>query len=241
MRLVINFSGEGITIPYNHSYNIYSAILKTLKIYFSQTSFDIHDKNESYIPKFCMSQLLPGGKRLFMKEGMIADRFILLISSPYEDILEKIKISLENEKKLKLFGNYLNLYSIKFENPKVSSEIITVITRSPIILKDKQTYITSNSEYFHEFLKNNIVSKYMKKTGKIANIYFIRILEHKEKLLEVKGGMIPGSMVKFTIGADYDVLETIMQLGIGSKTQIGFGFVEEDKRSGIIMGEKNAF
>ena len=36
-------------------------------------------------------------------------------------------------------------------------------------------------------------------------------------------------MITFTICADIEVLKFILSVGIGSKNQLGFGFVEEEK------------
>lgn len=228
MRLIINFNGEGLTIPYDHTYSLYSALLRSVSKYYSETSNKIHDNVESYFPKFCMSQLLPGGKRKMNANGKSADRFILLISSLDKEILDQIADSLTKDGQLMVCGVVLNLFSVKFEENKVSSEIVTLITRSPVILKNNGDYITSRDEIFNDVLLYNINRKIRKVIGDGASVHFTSILAHDERLLTVKGAKIPASQIKFTIGGDIGALEAIVQLGIGSKTQIGFGYIEEE-------------
>ena len=68
--------------------------------------------------------------------------------------------------------------------------------------------------------------------GTLPKIQFMRITNSKPKLSNLKGTGIPSSIISFTISADYDLLDFIQNTGLGSKTQMGFGFIEEQK-SGV--------
>jgi len=228
MRLVFNLNSGGTEIPYDHSYRLYSAILQSLRAVDPSFASSIHDG--SFIPKFCISQLLPGGKRVFGKTGIWAERFIFIISSLNDEFLAQIKQKLDSQKEIFLGDISLPIYSIKSETVYVSSEIVNMITRSPIVLKYGGKYITSNDEDFPAILQQNITSKYKKVQGVTANIKFLRITSAKSKLSTLKSAGIPSSMITFTISADYELLEFITRTGIGAKTQMGFGFVEEQKR-----------
>ena len=226
VRLLVNLDSES-EVPYDHSYFLYSSILSALRNTNPGLASDIH--NNPHFPRYCMSQLLPGGKREFSKTGIIADRFIFLISSLEAEILDKIKHGLELQGHIILGSNILLIHSITLETTRISSGIINMISRSPIVLKHQGKYVTSKDDIFSSVLQANIISKYAKVKGTLPKIQFMRITNSKSKLSNLKGTGIPSSMISFTISADYDLLDFIQNTGIGAKTQIGFGFIEEQK------------
>lgn len=227
MRLIINLDGA-FEIPYDHSYLLYSAVLSAMKNIDQDLVSQIHNNSRS--PKYCMSQLLPGGKRNFTKSGLRAERFIFLISSLNSEILEKIKSGIEKQKFITIGNSKLPVHSTILENPPITSGIVNMISRSPIVLKNEGKYITARDPDFSRVLENNIAAKYMKVRGGSPRIRFLRITDTKVKLSNLKGVGIPSSMVAFTISADYDLIEFIVNVGVGAKTQMGFGFIEEQKK-----------
>ena len=229
VRLIVNLD-SGSEVPYDHSYSLYSSILNALRNSDSGLALAIH--NNPHFPRYCMSQLLPGGKRQFSKTGIIADRFIFLISSLEAEILYKIKRGLELQKQIILGSIVLPVRSTTLEPTSISSSIINMISRSPIVLKHQGKYVTSKDDIFSSVLQSNIISKYAKVKGTVPRIQFMRITNSKPKLSNLKGTGIPSSIISFTISADYDLLDFIQNTGLGSKTQMGFGFIEEQK-SGV--------
>ena len=226
MRLVINLDCNG-EVPYDHQYLLYSSILNSVKGADENLVSKIHDNSHS--PRFSLSQLLPVGEREFKGSGIKADRFIFFISSLDVTILEKIKFGIESKNYIIIGNNRMLIHSIKFETPRISSEIVNMISRSPVILKNENKYITTSDENFSTILQNNIISKYKKVTGKEPYIKFIRLTNSKSKLSILKGAGIPSSMLTFTIGANYELLDFIVNVGIGAKTQMGFGYIEEQR------------
>jgi|GEM_PF-5348040 CRISPR-associated endoribonuclease Cas6 len=227
MRLIINLDG-GNEVPYDHSYLLYSAVINAVRSVDTSLASAIH--NNSHYPWYCLSQLLPGGKREYTKTGMKAERFIFLISSLDTAVLEKIKAGIERQENIFVGNIEMSVHSTMMETPYISSGIVNMISRSPIVLKSEGRYVSSKDEDFQSVLQNNITSKYAKVKQLLPRIKFMRITSAKSKLSALKGIRIPSTMVNFTISADYDLIDFIASVGIGSKTQMGFGFIEEQRR-----------
>ena len=227
MRLIINLDG-GVEVSYDHTYQLYSFIVSAIRKVDQDLASKIH--NNSHYPRYCMSQLLPGGKREFGKTSMKAERFIFLVSSLDKEILEKVKSGIEILEKVVIGKSELRLHSITFEHVNITSEIVNMFSRSPIILKENGKYLTPNDENYKTALVNNITSKYMKVKGTVPKIRFLKIISYKSKLMSLKNAKIPASFIKFTISSEYEFIDFIACVGVGSKTQMGYGFVEEERR-----------
>lgn len=228
MRLIVNLEGAGKTIPYDNSYALYSSLLSKLEAGNPSLAEAIH---ECRTPKFSISQLLPGGSRKFTKEGIKADRFIFLLTSLDDSFLKAVKDIIGKDGQLEMHGDVFKVYSLNQENVNPSSEIISIVSRSPVILKSDNRYVTlSEQEAFRTALVRNIESKYLKVTGKTEQVKFLNILDGKTKLANFKNAGIPCSFVRFTIGAGMDMLRVILHVGLGARTQMGYGFVEEVKK-----------
>lgn len=228
MRLIINLEGAGKTVPYDNSYTLYSSLLSKLESGDPILAEEIHGCR---IPKFNMSQLLPGGSRKFTKEGIKADRFVFLLTSLDNSLLKAVKDIIDKDRRFQIHGEVYKVYSLNEENVNPSSEIISIVSRSPVILKSDNKFVTlSEQKEFRIALIQNIESKYFKVTGKTERVKFLNILDGKTKLTSFKNAGIPCSFVRFTIGAGMDVLRVMLHVGIGARTQMGYGFVEEVKK-----------
>ncbi len=234
MHLLINLDGGGIPIPYNHSYELYSSLLNVIKTHDPKLAEQIHSKDSA--PSFCMSELLPGGKREFTKDSIMAERYILLLSSLNSGIISEISIALSKEGKLSIGSYTLKIFSIYTKEIKPSAEVVTLVSKGPVVIKNNNKYLTGNDNDFQEKLVENIRNKYKAATGKEGYVNFLKILSEKNKLVKIKDGLIPCTMIKIVISADFELLEVLLNVGVGSKTQMGFGFLEEEKS--VKNGEK---
>ena len=226
MHLLINLDGKGVSIPYNHSYELYSSVLNVLKIHNPELAEQIHSKGS--IPSFCMSELLPGGRKEFTKDNILAERYILLLSSLNSKIVLEISNALSKEGKLSIDSFNLKIFSIYMKEIKPSSEVLTLVSKGPVVIKNNNKYLTGKDPDFQEKLVENIKKKYKAATGKDGKIYFLKVLTAKNKLVKIKEGLIPCTMIKIIISADFELLEVLLNVGVGSKTQMGFGFLEEE-------------
>lgn len=228
MQLIVNLDPNNFEIPYDHSYQLYSSLISLLDRLNPDMASQLHGYNSDL--RFSMSQIMPGGKRRFTKEGFSGERFIFFISSFNKSILIKIRESLEESGHIVIFNNKFQIHSMFFRDVNPSSEIITIHSRSPIILKMGQKFLFNEpEEVILRAIDSNIRSKYLKANGRDPNIRFIQIQDIKTKKVGIKGVKLPGFLINFTISADLDVLSFILTVGLGSKNKLGFGFVEEEK------------
>lgn len=228
MQLIVNLDPNNFEIPYDHSYQLYSSLISLLDRLNPDMASQLHGYNSDL--RFSMSQIMPGGKRRFTKEGFSGERFIFFISSFNKSILIKIRESLEESGHIVIFNNKFQIHSMFFRDVNPSSEIITIHSRSPIILKTGQKFLFNEpEEVILRAIDSNIRSKYLKANGRDPNIRFIQIQDIKTKKVGIKGVKLPGFLINFTISADLDVLSFILTVGLGSKNKLGFGFVEEEK------------
>lgn len=230
VRLIINLEGAGKLVPYDNSYALYSSVLSKLEAGGPDLAAAIH---EGRTPRFSLSQLLPGGSRRFTKEGIKADRFIFLLTSLDNSLLKTVKDIIGKDRQLQMNGDAFRVHSLSEENVNPSSEIISVVSRSPVILKSENRFVTLSDKYeFRTALICNIESKYLKVTGKLERVKFLNILDGKTKLANFKQARIPCSFIRFTIGAELNMLRVMLHVGVGARTQMGYGFVEEVKGQG---------
>lgn len=226
-KLIVNLDLEKLesVVPYDHQYEMYSSILLAINKYDPTLAREIHDKNA--IPQFTMSQLIPAGKRQFVPEGIRARRFVLMVISKNDKIMNSFQKSLQEYKKLSIGETRLIYHSSRVVDVRVPPEIPELVSRSPIILKSGGKYIAFGDDSFLDTLKSNILGKAKAINNSTdCKISFVRILEGRKKAYTIHSAKVSCSIVRFIIDADRVVLETIMNYGIGSKTQMGFGMVE---------------
>jgi CRISPR-associated endoribonuclease Cas6 len=118
-------------------------------------------------------------------------------------------------------------HSSRIVEVRIPPEIPELVSRSPIILKSGKEYISFGDDTFLDILKSNILGKVKAiHNSSDYKISFIRILDGRKKAFTIHSAKVSCSIIRFIIDADRVVLETIMNYGIGSKTQMGFGMVE---------------
>ncbi|WP_393971567.1 CRISPR-associated endoribonuclease Cas6 [Oxyplasma meridianum] len=228
MHLIVNLDSNNFEMPYDHSYQLYSSILALVDNQNEAAAEKLHGFNPS--SKFSMSQIMPGGKREFTRTGFRGERFIFILSSLDSSIINLFEDSFRSAEFIELFKNKFKIYSILKREVFPTSEIVTIKTKSPAILKDKGKYLLNESdELILSTLKTNIINKYNKVRGTKPEIRFIKILGLKRKLLDLKGTKLPALMITFTMSADIEIIKFILEVGIGSKNKLGFGFIEEEK------------
>jgi CRISPR-associated endoribonuclease Cas6 len=215
-------------MPYDHSYQLYSSIIKLVSSKDKDKAEKLHIYNSGF--KFNLSQIMPGGKRKFTRTGFSGERYIFMISSVDSDLIIYLKQLFSSSKEINIFNHAFRIHSVTNYNVHPSSEIITLNTRSPVILKEKNKYLFNESEdEILAAIEKNIISKHLKVIGRKPNIKFIKIVSLKRKKVELKGIKLPAFMLKLAISSDLEVLKFLLDVGLGSKNQLGFGFLEEEK------------
>ncbi len=227
MKLILNFDKPILpeVVSYDHQYMVYSGILNALSSINSGLADKLHCQDKG--PEFVMSQLLGGGRKTFDNNGMIADRFVLLIASRKIEILSEIKKGIEKMGQLKAGPLILPYHSGEIVQINPPGQTPELVTKSPVVLKVDGRFIRQGDEGFIDELKASIIRKYQAITGQDnASIRFLRILDSKSKLCRVGSAKIPCTHMRFVIDTDPEVVKIMMTDGLGSKTQLGFGFIE---------------
>lgn len=228
MKLVVNFDRprSGSPIPYDHQYMVYSGLLKCLSSVDSSLSDSLHSTEKK--PNFVMSQLLGAGGKVFDKDGIQAQRYVLLIASRDLQLLEKMKKGIEGMKEIRVGTLDLPYHSSEIVKVSIPGPLAELVTKSPIALKKDGRFLRHGEESFENAFKENVRRKYAAITGREApDIGIFRILEFKTKLFRVGPAMIPCTHMRFCIDAPPELIGIMMTDGVGSKNQLGFGFVEE--------------
>ena len=229
VQLIVNLDSSNLEVPYDHAYQLYSSLISLVSKQNQEIASQLHGFNSNL--KFSLSQLMPGGKRKFTKVGFTGERYVFIISSLETSLIYEIKKSLEVSGFVELFHNHFRIHSVITRNITPTAEILTIKSRSPIILKNDNRYFFKESpEEIQRVLESNIIAKFQKVRGIKPNIRFIKIQGLKLKQVGFKGIKLPGLMIKFTISADIEVLTFILTVGLGSKNKLGFGFIEEEKQ-----------
>lgn len=228
MQLIVNIDSNNFQIPYDHSYQLYSSLLSLIAIQDEAMASKLHGYNPNFM--FSMSQIMPGGKRKFTGRGFYGERFIFIISSLEDSLINLIEQALKKSGRIEMFNSSFHVHSVLRRQVRPSSEIITVKSRSPVILKkENKYYFMEPPEEILSALEFNMKNKYLKAMGKLSDIRFMKLNRIKLKKIGLKGVKLPGLMLSFTISADLEFLSFILNVGIGSKNKLGFGFVEEEK------------
>ena len=225
MQLIVNLDSDGSEISYDHSYQLFSSIISLVSGKDKGTADKLHTYNSNL--RFNLSQLMPGGRRKFTNSGFYGDRFIFLISSLDSDLITHIRDLLNLSKEIEVLNHKLKIHSTLIRDIQPSSEIITLRTRSPAILKYNNKYLSNETEEIVlAAIQANIENKYMKVRGEKPNIKFIKIVKLKRKLVGIKGIKLPAFMLDIAICSKLEVLKFLIDVGLGSKNQLGFGFLE---------------
>jgi CRISPR-associated endoribonuclease Cas6 len=228
MKLVVNFDRprSGSPIPYDHQYMVYSGLLKCLSSVDSSLSDALHSTKKK--PNFVMSQLLGVGGKVFDKDGIQSQRYVLLIASRDLQLLEQMRNGIEGTKEMRVGVLDLPYHSSEIVKVSVPGPFPELVTKSPIALKKDGRFIRHGEDSFEAALKDNVRRKYASITGcEAPDTGVLRIMESKTKLFRVGPAMIPCTHMRFCIDAPPELIAIMLTDGIGSKNQLGFGFIEE--------------
>lgn len=228
MKLILKFDSlkTGLEIPYDHQYQVYAGLLNCIKMSNPELAASLHRSHAA--PRYVMSQIMGSGRKLFSDTGFSSGRYVLLLNGREPSLLKEIAEAVESAKSLQIGELNLPFYSydlIPLSAPGIPTEFIT---KSPVVIQEGNRYLRAGDDEFVEELKNNILRKTsaINPSYNASRIRYLRLIDNRNKLCTVAGGKIPCSIVRFVIDAGPEVIETIIVNGLGSKNQIGFGYVE---------------
>ena len=245
MRICIKFvASTPILIPLHYNELIQGLIYHSLE---RSLATKLHDSGFIYQKRnfklFTFSRILG---RLQKKNGSfeINGSFQILISSPYEEMIESLAFHFLKKKEVKFGKASVEVEEIElFKTSQISTKL-TIGMLSPLTVystfsdpeKGKKTYYYNPSEArFAELVKTNLIKKYLAFYGKLppSEEFTIRplgIRKEHEKILFYKGFVIKGWMGKFELEGEPELLRFAYEAGLGAKTSQGFGMFKILKR-----------
>lgn len=245
MRIVITLEKQNspIILPIHHNAIIQSAIYSSLSPNLASFFHDagyIIDKRQFKL--FTFSRLL-GKYTINTNDSTIEfeSPIQLLISSPIHEFIHDL---MENvlQRGMRFGNQFLTVNKIEIEKPIVMRDRITVQTLSPVVVystmlrhdgRKYTAYFEPHEDDFKEILLNNLRLKgkaLYKDAVHFGDVDIQPIGVHKRHIFKyIKKGtetIIKGYSGRFEIVGDRRLLQTAIEVGIGSKNSMGCGMVE---------------
>lgn len=176
------------------------------------------------------------------KKYIFKDYIELQISSVDNKVIEEIANNLLFTNEVKIDSNILKKEEVSIIENKVLKNGIKVKAITPVtvysthktILNNKKTvYYNPKDKEFIYYIKENLRKKWQafskeKEFNKNLNIEIIEDEYTKKYILYFKDTIIEGYCTKFCLKSDdLEYLKFILNVGLGSKSSQGFGFIQK--------------
>ena len=211
------YNGNKIILPFNNQKELNSFIYKTL------------GDNNSYHDSFSDYSIssIQGG-RMYDKKHIIFDK-----SQPY------IQVASENNQFIGDLINGLNkreymFFNLEFEKIEflsfnINSRFDTILTISPVIVKDENgKKISIDNKDFISYLKKNCIEK-LRHKGIVDETFDISLRHSekaKQKMIMVGDIFNISSIISLYVYGKPKSRETLYNLGLGGSTGSGFGAIK---------------
>jgi len=230
--------GGGLSLNYNHL--VQAAIYRNIS---PELARFLHDRGFLYGKRafklFTFSRLLgpyrvKGGRIFF--DGEVS----LYVSSCVERFIKEIANSMVKRGGLFLGDSEWEVIGLEFpRRPEISNEVkirmlspMTVYsTLSTPDLKKKTYYYSPYEKEFRKLIDSNAKKKHLISHNKdIKSSLTIRPLKVREVVLMYKDTVVKGWLGFFTLKGPKTLIETVYDVGLGSKNPQGFGMFEVLKK-----------
>lgn len=226
MKLILTFSPpKEKMIPFDHNYMVGSSVYRLLATQSSEYAEAIHNKtgNKGYV----ISNLLPSGKR-FYDQGIGAERYVLIVASRDQNLLAALQIAIQKQGHLNVNNSLLPLIQVNIVNINIPPPPCELLTKSPVLIKKDSRFLRPDDAGFNESVLEWIQKKYVHYYQKpYPEIRLFNIINYEKKFRAVKLNKLPCTIMRFFIDAPEDVISMLLTEGLGSKTALGFGFIDE--------------
>lgn len=226
MKLILTFSPpKEKMIPFDHNYMVGSSLYRLLATQSSEYAEVLHNRTNH--KGYVISNLLPSGKR-FYDGGIGAERYVLIVASRDNNLLAAIQVALQKQGQLNVNNSFLPLIQANIVNIKIPPPPCELLTKSPVLIKKDGRFIRPDESGFNETVLDWIKKKYGHYYQKpCPEIRLFNIVNYEKKARVVKLNKLPCTVMRFFIDAPEDVIEMLLTEGLGSKTALGFGFIDE--------------
>ena len=212
-------------IEFDYEYRLYSSILSILEAKNKEFSKMVHDFKEG--PLFNLGPLIQIGQGIINERGFSYSAYNLIIRSNRMEIIKELNTIFAIGDEFTSEAFKLQVSSLEIKNIRANSEIATLYSISPIILRNSnRKFIRPNEEQYESILKGSMERRSRKiHDNQDLSVKSLKLLNFKNKLKHLHGVAIPCSSLKFDIWADIEIIQDIIESGIGMKNQLGFGMV----------------
>lgn len=212
-------------VPFDYEYYLYSSLLSCITKVNPEFADYIHNFKGG--PLFALGPLVQKGEGSIDVNGIKYSTFNLSIRSNQVEMMQKFDEIFNVGQELVSERFNLSIKQKVMRKIIVDSNIATINSLSPVILRNKdRIFIRPEDRNYTVCLKDGIE----RRSRKIHNntelsIKKLALLDYKNKVKTIHGGFIPCSIIKFDIWADIEIIQDIIETGIGMKNQLGFGMV----------------
>ncbi|GLI53636.1 CRISPR-associated endoribonuclease Cas6 [Thermodesulfovibrio yellowstonii] len=241
MRLILTLnSKKEIILPLYYNEILQGFIYKNIE---KSIAEEIHNRGFLFEKRnfklFTFSRLI-GKTKIEKSFFKIFTPSKLIISSPYNEMLQSLAENLIKWHELKLGDNTLYIESISIHYTPEIKETVFIRMLSPITIystlntpdgRKKTYYYNPKEKEFSELIRENIIKKYIafyRKTplSKEFTIEPLKVTREDEKIVSYKGFIIKGWMGKYRLNGSKELLQLAYDGGIGAKNSQGFGCFE---------------
>ncbi|MBU4222475.1 MAG: CRISPR-associated endoribonuclease Cas6, partial [Euryarchaeota archaeon] len=226
MKLILTFSPpKEKMIPFDHNYMVGSSLYRLLATQSPEYAEGLHKKTNH--KGYVISNLLPSGKRIY-DQGIGAERYVLIVASRDNNLLAALQVAIQKQGHLNVNNSLLPLIQATIVNINIPPPPCELLTKSPVLIKKDDRFIRPDDAGFNEAVLDWIKRKYVHYYQKpCPEIRLFNIVNYENKLKVVKLNKLACTVMRFFIDAPEDVIEMLLTEGLGSKTALGFGFVDE--------------
>ena len=226
MKLILTFSPpKEKMIPFDHNYMVGSSLYRLLAAQSPEYAQALHNKTNH--KGYVISSLLPSGKRIY-DQGIGAERYVLIVASRDNNLLAALQVAIQKQGHLNVNNSLLPLIQATIVNINIPPPPCELLTKSPVLIKKDKRFIRPDDAGFNEEVLDWIKRKYAHYYQKpCPEIRLFNIVNYENKLKVVKLNKLACTVMRFFIDAPEDVIEMLLTEGLGSKTALGFGFVDE--------------
>lgn len=238
MEILLEFTGQNITLPTYYQYDVQSLIYRLLSVNADYSDF-IHNsgyQNKEKRFKLFTFGRLRGAYHIQNDKIVFHNGFIVEIRTTECEFIAAVIKATEHCRNYTLRGNKINLNNITLKNTIVFDNSVQIKTVSPITVyktlpDGKTVYFTPNQKDFYEAILKNAVNKAQShiKMCDLKNMEIEPLLSFekmKKTVTQYKGIFITGWDGVFRLKAAPAFLNFLYQTGVGAKNSQGFGMFD---------------
>ncbi|MBD3192481.1 MAG: CRISPR-associated endoribonuclease Cas6 [Candidatus Heimdallarchaeota archaeon] len=227
-------------IPFNYNSSLNAMILDKIRFADPEYAQEIHDSKGFKF--FTFSELTIPKRKLDKRGGLVilSNTISLFVSSPRDRFVRAFLSGVLCRPQVRIGPAEFTLENANaLPSPDFSTGVSTFRTMTPIIASTKREIggklrswdLMPTDNQFYNNIRNNIIRKYKKFTGRIPkdgtlNVKVMKPL--RPRRIKVKEEFHTGSRIVFEASGNPELLEFAYECGFGERNSMGFGMVRTE-------------